>query len=204
MAEPIRTPPRYVPTLTTVVEEPPPEPKGEPKDPEAAESLAGLDADLDAFTFEDSIESSPAPLDDVVDPTVAPVPAIAPIESVASIESAASMAPIAPVAQTTPPALFEPITPTPDQIAIQPTNEAAAFRLEEELLHRVLQRIDLSLEERLTDTVSAAVQQQLDVMLPRLRGEIEQVLRTLVVEALSLELSESTGSAPASEPPSFG
>ena len=71
-------------------------------------------------------------------------------------------------------------------------------------MHRVLQRVDLSLEERLTDAVSAAVQQQLDVMLPRLRSEIERVLRGLVVEALSRELSESTGSAPSSEPESLG
>jgi hypothetical protein len=97
-----------------------------------------------------------------------------------------------------------PIVPTSAQMALPPSAEAVAFRLEEELLHRVLQRIDLSLEERLTDTVSAAVQQQLDVMLPRLRGEIEQVLRALVVEALSLELSESTGSAPTSGDPSLG
>ena len=75
-------------------------------------------------------------------------------------------------------------------------SEEDAFRLEEELLHRVLQRVDLSLEERLTDTVSTAVQRQLDAMMPLLRSEIETVLRTLVVEALAQELSETPGSAP--------
>ncbi|RYE64324.1 MAG: hypothetical protein EOO79_09885 [Oxalobacteraceae bacterium] len=70
-----------------------------------------------------------------------------------------------------------------------------AFRFEEGLVHRVLQRVDLSLEARLTDAVSAAVQQQLDTMLPRLREEIETVLRGLVVEALAQELGENTGSA---------
>ena len=71
-------------------------------------------------------------------------------------------------------------------------------------MHRVLQRIDLSLEERLSDAVSAAVQQQLDAMVPHLRNEIEGVLRSLVVEALSKELSDNTGSVPASSPQSVG
>jgi len=83
-------------------------------------------------------------------------------------------------------------------------SEADAFRLEEQLLHRVLQRIDLSLEERLSDTVSAAVQQQLDNMIPRLRSEIENVLRALVSEALAQELSDNTGSTPAVDAQSLG
>ena len=83
-------------------------------------------------------------------------------------------------------------------------SEEDAFRLEEQLLHRVLQRVDLSLEERLTDTVSVAVQRQLDLMMPLLRSEIETVLRSLVVEALAQELSETPGSKPPFGPPSLG
>lgn len=77
--------------------------------------------------------------------------------------------------------------------ALPVRDDADAFRLEEELLHRVLQRVDLSLEERLTDAVSSAVQQQLDAMIPKLREEVEAVLRQLVVEAMSHELSETPG-----------
>jgi hypothetical protein len=98
--------------------------------------------------------------------------------------------------------------PEPSQaVALDPQallSEAEAFRLEEQLLHRVLQRIDLSLEERLSDAVSAAVQQQLDSMIPRLRGEIETVLRALVSEALAQELSDNTGSTPAFDAQSLG
>lgn len=65
---------------------------------------------------------------------------------------------------------------------------ARADRIEGQLMHRVLQRVELSLEERLSDAVSAAVQVQLDSMLPQLRTEIETVLRTLVAEALAHEL----------------
>lgn len=105
----------------------------------------------------------------------------------------------------------EPVKPLPADAPVPPARpafaaltDADAFRIEEDLLHRVLQRIDLSLEERLTEAVSAAVQQQLDAMLPRLRGEIETVLRSLVVEALARELSENTGSAPGSGAPALG
>lgn len=75
-------------------------------------------------------------------------------------------------------------------------SEMDVLRLEEQLLHRVLQRVDCALEERLTDTVSAAVQQQLDQMIPALRARIEAVLRATVIDALAQELSEHTGSVP--------
>lgn len=138
-----RTPPRFVPTLTAVVE---------------------------------------------VDEPVAPVEAVQEAPPASEQTAAAAEPPASPVAQ----------------VAVPPQFEVEAFRFEEQLLHRVLQRIDLSLEERLTDAVSAAVQQQLDTMLPQLRTEIELVLRSLVVEALALELSENPGSAPTPGPQTFG
>jgi hypothetical protein len=52
--------------------------------------------------------------------------------------------------------------------------------------------------------VAAAVQAQLDDMVPRLRDEIEGVLRTLVTEALAQELQEKPGSNPPGTDPSFG
>ena len=137
-----RTPPRFVPTLTTVLELPgEPVPSSEPTSGQAREPAAA------------------APQAAVADPTQA-------------------------------------VALTPQAML----SEADAFQLEEQLVHRVLQRIDLSLEERLSDTVSAAVQQQLDNLIPRLRGEIETVLRELVSEALAQELSDNTGSMPAFGP----
>jgi len=138
MASPTRTPPRFVPPLTTVLDL--------PAEPVAAHSPstdhAGADADAPAM----------------------PDPA---------------------QAVALPPAVQR--------------SEADIVRLEEQLLHRVLQRVDFSLEERLSDTVAAAVQQQLDAMVPRLRGEIEAVLRALVIEAMAAELSENPGSTPTFE-----
>ncbi|UVH60913.1 hypothetical protein NWF24_16280 [Variovorax paradoxus] len=129
MASTLRTPPRFVPTLTTVLE----------------------------------IPEEPA----IPEPQAAP----------ASQPDPASAMALPPAAQL---------------------SQAEIVSLEEQLLHRVLQRVDLSLEERLSDTVSAAVQHQLDAMVPRLRNEIEAVLRALVIEAMAAELSENTGSTPAS------
>jgi len=92
------------------------------------------------------------------------------------------------------------VTEPSQAVALSPEaklSEAEAFRLEEQLLHRVLQRVDLSLEERVSDAVSAAVQLHLDTMIPALRREIEAVLRALVSEALARELSDNPGSTPA-------
>lgn len=133
MASTLRTPPRFVPTLTTVLEM--------PAEPAAAEASHGA-------------SNAPTPQPD-------PASAVA----------------LPPAAQF---------------------SQAEIVSLEEQLLHRVLQRVDLSLEERLSDTVSAAIQHQLDAMVPRLRNEIEAVLRALVIEAMAAELSENTGSTPAS------
>ena len=100
-----------------------------------------------------------------------------------------------------------PIIDPREAVALDPAarlSELESFALEEQLLHRVLQRVDLSLEDRLSDAVSASVQVQLDAMVPRLRSEIESVLRTLVTESLAQELLEKPGSNPPEEPSSFG
>jgi hypothetical protein len=139
MASSQRTPPRFVPTLTTVLEEPP----------------------------------QPAPV----------------VEAVAPADVA--------------PATVEPSQAVALSAEVR-LSEASAFRLEEQLLHRVLQRVDLQMEERLSDVVSAAVQHHLDTMIPGLRGEIEAVLRALVSESLARELSENPGSTPTFGPHSLG
>ena len=119
---PPRTPPRFVPTLTTVIE------------PEAGKENAAIDA---------------------------------------------------PDARTTMALDLDP--------ASQRTNEENVA-LEEELMHRVLVHVDASLENELSDVVAAAVQSQLDAMVPQLRTEIEKVLRRLVTDALARELRANPGS----------
>ena len=150
-----RTPPRFVPTLTTVLEPLAPLVPSEPVTPVQVER--------------------PAEPENAV-----------PVES-----AEPSAVPVAPD-----------LSDLPDlrsAIALDPVTrfgEMERFALEEQLLHRVMQRVDLQLEERLSDVVAAAVQAQLDLMVPRLRNEIEDVLRTLVNESLAQELQEKPGSNP--------
>ncbi|MDP9901813.1 hypothetical protein [Variovorax ginsengisoli] len=67
--------------------------------------------------------------------------------------------------------------------------------LEELVVQRVMERVALTLEDQLSDAVSAAVQLHLDAMSAQLRVEIEGVVRRLTTDALARELSETTGSA---------
>ena len=59
---------------------------------------------------------------------------------------------------------------------------------EEMLVHRVMQRVDLGLEQRLRDAIATVVQEQTRSVLPRLREEIESVVRQVVYEAVADEL----------------
>ncbi|CAN5741441.1 hypothetical protein BH11PSE7_BH11PSE7_08180 [soil metagenome] len=195
MASNQRTPPRFVPTLTTVLDMPaephplPPPlplmseeeaqhtPSAEERQSAIATAMVGIAADM-AHTADETYVAEPEP---------ELKPESEPAAPIASSDAAASAPPENRIA-----------------IDVHALSDADAFGLEEQLMHRVLQRIDLSLEERLSDAVSAAVQQQLDAMVPHLRSEIEGVLRSLVVEALSKELSDNTGSVPASGPQSVG
>ncbi len=203
MEGPPRTPPRFVPTLTAVVDlqeeaatAPAPAPASasapESPAPVAAEptveplSMAPRDAAVkpelpvltDAFTAEPPFARAPSQ-----PPLAEPGPRVAGAADAMQAEGAPHEG-----------APFQPV-PAPPSMRALPIDEAEAFRLEEELLHRVLQRVDLSLEDRLTEIVSAAVQQQLDAMVPRLRQSVEAALRELVVEAMAHELSETPGSA---------
>ncbi len=80
----------------------------------------------------------------------------------------------------------------------------AAVSPEEQLLQRVLQRIDGSLEQSLNGAVSAVLRQHVDAMLPLLRADLADILRTLVREALVQEGVRITGSVPSQAPTRLG
>lgn len=65
--------------------------------------------------------------------------------------------------------------------------------LEDQIIHRVMQRIDLSLERRLTEAVAAMVLQQTHALVPRLREEIEFIVRQSVSDAVADELATHQG-----------
>ena len=61
--------------------------------------------------------------------------------------------------------------------------------MEEYMVHRVMQRVDVVLDQRLRDAIATVVQEQTRSVLPRLREEIESVVRHAVYEAVADELA---------------
>lgn len=121
----------------------------------------------------------------------------------------ASIAPMpsAPAAAARP--AFPPGPPTPVHVpkspaaaapkapAALPVQRAAQAVLskdfEELLVHRVMQRVDVSLDIRLRGAIAAVVEEQTRSIVPRLREEIEAVVRHAVYEAVADELAAGVG-----------
>ena len=70
-----------------------------------------------------------------------------------------------------------------------PTNGAPAGigLSQEQLIHKVMQRVDLALERRLREAIAAAVLEQTRSLGPLLREEIESVVRETVAQAFADE-----------------
>ena len=66
---------------------------------------------------------------------------------------------------------------------------AAIELLEDQVLHRVMQRVDLVLERRLREAVGQVILAHTQALGPRLREEIELVVRESVSQAVAQELS---------------
>lgn len=60
--------------------------------------------------------------------------------------------------------------------------------LEDQILHQVLQRVDLVLEARIAQAVQTVVAEQTKALVPRLREEVELAVRLAVMAAVSAEL----------------
>ena len=67
--------------------------------------------------------------------------------------------------------------------------------LEEYMVHRVMQRVDVVLDQRLREAIATVVQEQTRSVLPRLREEIESVVRHAVYEAVADELASGAPTA---------
>ncbi len=60
--------------------------------------------------------------------------------------------------------------------------------IEEPVVQRILQRVDLALERRMRTALAQLVQEQVQAMMPRLRDEIEALVRQAVNDAVAQEL----------------
>lgn len=63
-------------------------------------------------------------------------------------------------------------------------------QLEDQLVQRVMQRVDLVLERRLREALAQIILSQTQALGPRLREEIEQVVRESVGQAIAQELPQ--------------
>lgn len=66
-------------------------------------------------------------------------------------------------------------------------------QLEEQIVHRVMQRVDLVLERRLREAVAQVILTHTQALGPRLREEIELVVRESVIQAVAQELPLQSG-----------
>ncbi len=143
---PAGQPPRFVPTLTEVVQ-------------------------IDAMAS----EAQPA--------AVLPAAALPPPPSAALLQ-----VPPRPAAQAGSPVALTP-NPQPLEPTAQPTLPALPDGIEEYIVHRVMQRVDVVLDHRLREAIAAVVQEQTRSLVPRLREEVESVVRHAVYEAVADELT---------------
>lgn len=96
------------------------------------------------------------------------------------VGAAARVEPVAPVQPMPQPRLAPP----------PPSAPLDAQALQDQVLHRVMQRVDLALEQQLHDAVASMVLQHTHALVPRLREEIEFVVRQAVAEAVAAELAQ--------------
>lgn len=66
--------------------------------------------------------------------------------------------------------------------------EPSNGQLEDQIVHRVMQRVDLVLERRLREAVAQVILSHTQALGPRLREEIELVVRESVMQAVAQEL----------------
>jgi hypothetical protein len=64
-------------------------------------------------------------------------------------------------------------------------------QMEDQMVRRVMQRVDLVLERRLREAVGQLILAQTQSLGPRLREEIEQVVRESVTQAMAQELGQT-------------
>jgi len=61
--------------------------------------------------------------------------------------------------------------------------------IEEDVVHRIMQRVDMVLDQRLREAIVLVIQEQTRSIVPRLREEVETVVRHSVCEAMAEELA---------------
>ena len=89
------------------------------------------------------------------------------------------------------PTLTEIVRPPQTPAEDEPQGRSAPdiLRFQEQMVHRVMQRVDLTLERLLRETVGRLVLEHTQALAPSLRDEIEIVVRQSVNQAFEQELT---------------
>ena len=75
-----------------------------------------------------------------------------------------------------------------DYSALLAPKAPSGDQLEEQIVHRVMQRVDLVLERRLREAIAQVTLAHAQALIPQLRAEIELVVRESVLQAVAQEL----------------
>lgn len=195
MALPPKTPPRFVPTLTEVVQVPDVAPLAPGTSNPAARTtvlsssqsatLAKAAAPAVRPGAAAQVTAPATPARPVAPLLAAPLPVVSPQVSRA-LASPVPQLPAIPAATST----------RPTQAAVPVAARALPDGMEEYMVHRVMQRVDVVLDQRLREAIATVVQEQTRSVLPRLREEIESVVRHAVYEAVADELASGASPAP--------
>lgn len=87
------------------------------------------------------------------------------------------------------PTLTEVVSPgLPLDLSPDAAKPESINQLEDQIVHRVMQRVDLVLERRLREAVGQVILTHTQALGPRLREEIELVVRESVSQAVAQEL----------------
>ena len=175
MAPAPATPPKFVPTLTDEVKLPPE--LVDVVEPPAVEIPGGYELPAGVPEEDAELPEEVTALElpeqeqeqDLVKEPVEELPVLAPLA--AAIEPAAVAQDLPVLTQAVP-------SPLPDGY-------------EEYVVHRVMQRVDVLLEQRLTEAIATVIHEQTRSIVPRLREEVESVVRQSVYEAVADELAAS-------------
>jgi len=128
---------------------------------------------------------------------VADAPDVADVAAAGDVAPAGEVVPadlVVPVVQAVVAEAAAGPTPASPAMPAAPTMESiwdshAQQVTEEYLVHRLMQRVDLVLDQRLRDAIATVVQQQTRSIVVRLREEVESVVRQAVYEAVADELA---------------
>lgn len=158
-------PPRFIPTLTEVVQLP-------------DDAVLAVPVVPDAVGDEHGDPPHEALLDETDMPSRAPEPA-------RELEHEAPT--------TEEPPFAAPAQQTGEPPALPALNEEA-------LIHRVMQRVDVQLQERMQASLNRVVAEQMRPLLGLLHQEVEALVRECVSQAVAQELDAALSGAPAAPP----